>query len=550
MNSHRKFLGSILTLAVALILAACSQTPSPTEGLSPQDFDANGKDDIVVGVPGADLGTKTGSGQVHVLYGNDNGSGIGTSDTVWHEDSAGVAGVAETWDNFGFAVAVGDFNDDGANDIVVGNPDEDKSGLIDAGKIQVFYGQPNGGIQAPDNREFYQDELNTNWGSGSAGGSEADDNFGFAVAVGDFNNDGYDDVVAGAPYEDIGSSFNQGMITIIYGSDNGLTATGSESRILSNHVTFARYGSAVAAGDLDGDGYDDIATGAPGYTVNGNRAAGAVTAHFGTSSGIASGRLVIHEGKSVIPTIYNLKGTPEPKDQYGWSVAIGNFDGHGSAEIAIGIPHEDGVGGINEGAVAIVPITSSRTIYPGDDYLFQSDFGEAREPYDTFGRSLAVGDFNGDNKDDLAVGAPYEDVAGTRPYFTVSGAGAVGVMYGGYYGLGTGSTPPMYLYQGLWMRTFSQFSVRLAGVAERDDYFGWSLGTGDFNGDGKDDLVVGVPYENIDSITNAGAINVIYGTHSQLTGAGNQFLHRNSPGISMDAVARDRFGWSVAGGRR
>jgi hypothetical protein len=113
----------------------------------------------------------------------------------------------------------------------------------------------------------------------------------------------------------------------------------------------------------------------------------------------------------------------------------------------------------------------------------------------------------------------------------VGDAGAVNVLYGAWNGL---------------TADFTQFWHQdiLAGAAEEEDGFGRSLAAGDFNGDGRDDLAVGVPYEDIEAVQDAGAVNVIYGFGSGL-GASHQFWHQDLTSVSGEAEAGDAFGLAV-----
>ena len=142
------------------------------------------------------------------------------------------------------------------------------------------------------------------------------------------------------------------------------------------------------------------------------------------------------------------------------------------------------------------------------------------------------GDFNGDGVDDLAVGAPGESLG------AVAGAGAVHVLYGGAGGLtATGSQ--------LW----SQDSVGIVDSAEAGDGFGSTLSAGDFNGDGRDDLAVGVPAEDATTIVDAGFVHVIYGSATGLTATGSQVWHQNVAGVADAIETGDRFGSALAAGK-
>jgi hypothetical protein len=149
----------------------------------------------------------------------------------------------------------------------------------------------------------------------------------------------------------------------------------------------------------------------------------------------------------------------------------------------------------------------------GSQFWTQDSTGvlDSAEIYDYFGYALAAGDFNHDGRDDLAIGALGEDVG------TIETAGAVNVLYGSASRLtATGNQ--------LW----TQNSAGILDAAEAGDQFGASLSVGDFDGDGFDDLAIGVWGEDITIILgrvrDAGAVNVLYGSASRLTATNNQFL--------------------------
>ena len=145
------------------------------------------------------------------------------------------------------------------------------------------------------------------------------------------------------------------------------------------------------------------------------------------------------------------------------------------------------------------------------------------EAYDRFGESLTAADFSGNGRDDLAVGAPWDSIAG------VAEVGTVNVLYGTASGLGPANDQ-------LW----HQNQPSIEGGNEAFDRFGESLSSGDFSGNGRADLGVGVPGESIGGITDIGALNVLYGTAAGLGSANNQLWHQNSAGIVGDGEPYDR----------
>jgi hypothetical protein len=129
-------------------------------------------------------------------------------------------GAAESGDRFGSALAAGDFNNDRFTDLAAGASGEDIAvnlGNPDAGAVSVLYGSADGLTRAGG-------QLFTQPGSDI----RADEQFGFALAAGDFDNDGFADLAAGAPGEAVGNDSGTGAVSVLAGSPAGLTATGAQ----------------------------------------------------------------------------------------------------------------------------------------------------------------------------------------------------------------------------------------------------------------------------------------------------------------------------------
>jgi hypothetical protein len=168
----------------------------------------------------------------------------------------------------------------------------------------------------------------------------------------------------------------------------------------------------------------------------------------------------------------------------------------------------------------------------GDQQFWQGAGGVAgtAEQADLFGRALAVGDFNNNGASDLAVGVSFEDVGAVRD------AGAVNVLYG--WGSGLSSAGNQQFWQG---------AGGVAGTAEEEDVFGWAISTGDFNNNGASDLAVGVLFEGIGAIPQAGAVNVLYGNGNGLSNAGNQQFWQGAAGVAGTPEPDDEFGSALVG---
>jgi hypothetical protein len=273
-----------------------------------------------------------------------------------------------------------------------------------------------------------------------------------------------------------------------------------------------QFGRALASGDFDGNGRDDLAVGVPaedlfaGGAVRPN--AGVVQILRGSAAGlVAAGNQLFSEDTA------GIIGFVEANDNFGYSLATGDFNNNGIADLAIGIPYED-VGAVaNAGTVNLIYGTAAGLTPAGNQVWLQDSAGiaDVTEPGDLFGFSLAPGRFDAAPPADLAIGVPGEDLGG------VGNVGAVSALYGTAAGLGAAGNQ-------LW----SQNSAGVLDANELNDYFGMSLSVGDFNGNGRHDLVVGVPYEDLGGVANMGAANVLYGP---LGGGGNQFWSQDTAGI-------------------
>lgn len=502
------------------ILAA----PEVPGGLA-NSFDDDGYADLAVGVPYEGVDTIGSAGAVNVIYGSGSGGLTPSGDQIWHQDSAGMVDVAEGGDNFGYALGVGDFDGDGFADLAIGVPHQNVGAAYDAGAVHVMYGAYSG-LTAVGDEVWHQDS------AGIQEMPEDDETFGLALAVGDFDGDGYDDLAIGVPRENVGAIEEAGAVNIIYGSPSGLTATGDQvwhqnsSGIQGTAEEHDFFGCSLAAGDFDHDGRDDLAIGALYEDVDGAENAGAVNVIYGAEGGLtATGDWYFHQNNPII------LDTAEQGDHFGYALTSGDFDGDGYADLAIGVPGEDLDGKYGVGAVNVVFGSGSGLGITGNQFWHQDVTGtqNAAEDGDSFGWALAAGDFDRDGCDDLAVGVPWEDLGSTDD------TGAVHVFYGAETGL---------TYVGDWF--FNQSVADMLDSAEEDDFFGRALAVGDFDGDSYADLAIGVPGEDLDTLRDAGAVHVLCGSSGGLSATGNEFYHQDSPYIEGLAEVDDSFGYALA----
>ena len=188
------------------------------EALAIGDFNGDGHFDLAVGIPNKTVNTIHEAGMVQIFYGDDNGL-ASTGVQIWSRSTYLIVGIAEFGDHFGSALATGDINGDGCDDLAIGVPDDDIDGISNAGAIQVIYGSQ-GGLTAAGNQWGFESY------AGIPGGLETNDRFGFSLAIGDFNADGYEDLAVGTPYEALDATLEAGVVHVINGSPGGLSNVG------------------------------------------------------------------------------------------------------------------------------------------------------------------------------------------------------------------------------------------------------------------------------------------------------------------------------------
>jgi hypothetical protein len=405
-----------------------------------------------------------------------------------------------------------DFNNDGADDLAVGAPGEDVGSVGDAGSVNVLYGSAGTGLSGIGSQLFTQ----------PVSAVEVGDQFGSALASGDFNDDGFADLAVGAPGEDVGSVPDAGAVSVLYGSSTGLSTTGARTFVQPVSAVEAgdQFGSSLAAGDFDGDGADDLGVGAPFEAVGGTSFAGAVSALYGSAtSGLST---------AGAQTFVQPVSAVEVDDTFGWSLAAGDFDNDGFADLAAGAPFEDVGSTLDAGATsALYGSTGVGLTLTGAQTFVQPVSAVERD--DTFGWSLAAGDFDDDTFADLGVGAAFEDVGSARD------AGAASALYGT---AGTGLSVT-------GAQTFTK--TQGGGSVAAGDAFGFGLAAGDFNNDGDSDLGVGAPFEAVGAAIAAGAVSAVPGSAGGLVGGGLLFT-QDSAGVPSVAESEDFLGLTLAAG--
>jgi hypothetical protein len=539
------------------------------------DVNNDGKDDIIVGAPSYD-----GKGRVYIFFGDD-----GTPSTANVVITGGASG-----DSFGASVSgAGRYDDDSIDDIVIGATGD---GASDEGMIYIFVGRSSWtGIDDASDRDY------------EATGENSGDNFGCSVSsAGDVDNDGDDEILVGAT----SYSSSTGKAYMFYGDDGDMsvwdqTWTGSSSGDI--------FGIVSSAGNVDGDSYDDIIIGAmwassqygQAYiyfgSVNGPSSSADVTItgesssnRFGQSvsdagnvngdgyddviigaSGAGSdGKAYIFNGRSSWSSTYGassasviLVGETDPANEaFGASVSsAGDYNKDNYDDVIVGSAYESALGGgdYEEAGRAHIFFGGSSM----DAKVDVSMTGEASSDY--FGWAVSnAGDYDDDGFDDVVVGAPYNDGPGNnygRAYvynfvdhvehsymgllgYSVSSAGLFN--NDAYYDVVVGD--PFYepFIAEEWGRAYvfhggssmdSTPDVFLTSP-QKDAQFGFSVASGDFNDDGDGDILVGAPSWDADpQTTNVGRVYLYYG---------NDIDPADADVIITGENAGDLFGYSVS----
>ena len=320
----------------------------------------------------------------------------------------------------------------------------------------------------------------------------AEDGFGWSSQSGDFDRDGWADLAIGVP--------GRQLVSVLYGNADGLLNDRRPDTLTNRGLGegAGRYGHRLAAGDFDGDGFADLAVGAPGDDVTAP-ASGAIELLFGGPDGLTTER---------------ARTIRRPDDSYvafGRRLETGHVNGDQNLDLVEGAP--DGPDG-QPGHISFCRGTARRPI--------------RCQPLDDSGTSsVAVADVTGDGFEDIVQG---DHVASAELGLLPQGGGEIRLWRGSRRGP---EAEP---------KSISQELRAVRGDDEAEDSFGYAVDAGDLDGDGYADMVVGAPGEN----EGAGAITVIRGARNGNALTTNPGFTRRWAGIPGEEVADERLGASLA----
>lgn len=439
-----------------LTFSAVTATAADSTEVAYADFNGDGIGDTAFSASGAYVGGKKNAGQLVVLYGT--ASGVSSAKrSVISQNTTGVPGTAETGDAFGAETAYADFNGDGYDDIAVSAPNEKVGTDTGGGTLVVLWGSASG--------------ITGKGATVKDPAPSAHDYWGKNLAAGDFDGDGKADLAVGSntatiyvfkggistsgtpggtytikppivgtdangPLNLTAGDINGGETDLVvdgyetetdYGWNKNYFIPGSSTGLKSSGAEALKPGVITAIGDIDNDGYGDIVSGAywnnnttsDGTTVPDSAKGGKVWVTRGSDGGPLT-----TAATGITQDTGNVPGTAEGNDFFGYELDLGDINGDGFLDLAIGVAGENIGSAVNTGTVTVLYGSSSGlNTTSGAQSFAQSTAGVpgTDEDDDYFGADVKLDDLTGDGRADLVVGSDENAGNGSVTYLPSNG---------------------------------------------------------------------------------------------------------------------------------
>jgi Ca2+-binding RTX toxin-like protein len=542
------------------------------------DINGDGIDDLIIGANRADPNGQSNAGSSYVVFGTNGGFNASLDLSSLNGSNGFVINGINSRDYSGTSVSsAGDINGDGIDDLIIGARYADPNGQERAGSSYVVFGT-NGGFDAS------LDLSSLNGSNGFVINGNAFDSLGTSVSsAGDINGDGIDDLIIGAFRASPNGQSAAGSSYVVFGRSSGFGAgfdvsslDGSEGFVINGINRYDYSGSSVSsAGDINGDGFDDLIIGASGADPNGQERAGSSYVVFGFASPTPTNkppvavndtatteeetavnisvlandsnflRVTAIDGRTVVVgtaitlssgalVTLNADGTLtyDPNAQFE-ALAVGesgtdsftytiNFDGSLTNTATVNLT----INGVNDAPNVLISVFNLSSLNGSNGFVINGI-----NAFDRSGTSVSsAGDINGDGIDDLIIGASGADPNGQY------NAGSSYVVFGTKSGLSASLDLSS-------LNGSNGFVIN----GNAGDSSGTSVSSaGDINGDGIDDLIIGARYADPNGQNYAGSSYVVFGNNSGLSASLDLSSLNGSNGFVINGNAGDSSGTSVS----
>ncbi len=419
------------------------------------DINDDGTGDLIIGAPGLDSLSKQLEGRVYVFWGS---SGIrGQKDLNSESADLEIVG-SQPHSGLGTAVICADVNGDQIDDLIMSEPGTTVNNREKVGTVSIVFG-----------KSSFPPQMTTHDADVQINGETELDEFGEALAIGNVNHDDYNDLIVGVRFADVADTSNAGKVFVFHGvidwsSSIDLSLGTADVTVLGRREN-EFMGNAVAAGDLNNDGWEDLIIG--NFKANSDIGFSDIGKTYVVFMSDSTKKQIDLSVDDPDITISGEKG----RDHLGIAVTSGDFNGDGLTDLVIGARRADDGNPVNAGKVYVFK----------NDGAWPNEIDLASDTSDitivgaadavNLGISLALGKVDNDGIDDLVMGAPFSSPEGRTQCGEV-------VAF-----LGSSTFPPKAKYQ-------TDVSDVIVVGAAASHLLGNAFAVGDINGDGQGDIVV------------------------------------------------------------